>query len=268
MHLLQALILAVTQGATELFPISSVGHGVIVPYLLGWNFNREAFLPFIVMLHLGTAIALLLYFWRDWYDFFCSIFDARRKNGRRLLLMVVIGTIPAALIGFVFEKKFRAIFPDAAPASFFLMVNGLLLLLGEKLRGKGRKELDRLRPVQALGIGLVQSLALIPGFSRSGVTMVGGLLYGFTHEASARFAFLLATPIIFGAGVLEVPKMMKYGRSQMSVALLGGLVAGVAAYLSVCFLMRYFKKREIQALRPFAYYCLLIGLAVFVRTML
>ncbi|MDA8336579.1 MAG: undecaprenyl-diphosphate phosphatase [Peptococcaceae bacterium] len=266
MQLIQALILAVTQGATELFPISSVGHGVIIPYLLHWTYNRQALLPFMVMLHLGTAFALLIYFRRDWYDFLLSIFGARRTDGRRLLTMVIIGTIPAAVIGFVFEKKFRALFPDARSASFFLIVNGLFLLVGEWLRGRGHKSLDRLKPVQALVIGVLQSLALVPGFSRSGVTMVGGLIYGYTYEAAARFAFLLATPIILGAGVLEVPKMLKYGHSQMAIATLGGLVAGVVAYLSVVFLMRYFKRREVEALRPFAYYCLLVGLAVFVRT--
>ncbi|HUW64135.1 MAG TPA: undecaprenyl-diphosphate phosphatase [Spirochaetia bacterium] len=266
MHLLQALILAVTQGATELFPISSVGHGVIIPYLLHWTYNQQSLLPFMVMLHIGTALALLLYFWRDWYDFVLSIFDARRTNGRRLLIMVIIGTIPAAIIGFVFEKKFTALFPDARSASFFLIVNGLFLLVGEWLRGRGQKGLDRLKPVQALVIGILQALALIPGFSRSGVTMVGGLIYGYTHEAAARFAFLLATPIILGAAVLEVPKMLKYGHSQVAIASVGGLVAGIVAFLSVSFLMRYFKKREVEALRPFAYYCLIVGLAVFVRT--
>jgi len=266
LHLAQALILAVTQGATELFPISSVGHGVIIPYLLHWSYNQQSLLPFMVMLHLGTALALLLYFRRDWWDFLLSVFDPRRADGRRLLAMVIIGTVPAAVIGFAFEKKFTALFPDARSASFFLIVNGLFLWLGERLRGRGHKGLERLKPVQALIIGILQSLALVPGFSRSGVTMVGGLIYGYTHEAAARFAFLLATPIILGAAVLEVPKMLKFGHSQMAIASVGGLAAGIVAFLSVSFLMRYFRRREVEALRPFAYYCLVLGLAVFLRT--
>lgn len=264
---LQTLAVAALQGVSELFPISSLGHAVLVPAVLGWNVdeNSNAFLPFLVVLHLGTAVALLAFFWRDWAVLLSAAagrgpVEGRAEN-RRLLLLLVAATVPAALIGFVLEKKLQGLFGAPAIAALFLMVNGLILFVGEQRRRKaGFRTASQLGVVEALGIGVWQSMALIPGISRSGATMVGGLLFGLRHEDAARFSFLLATPIIAGAGLLEVPKLVRGGAGgNLDLILLSGVVAGVVAYLSVAFLMRYFQRREVDSLNPFAYYSWAVG---------
>lgn len=267
MTLLQALVLAFFQGVTELFPVSSLGHAVVLPHLLGWDINQHApqFLPFLVVLHVGTATALLLYFWRDWIGLAAAVFGLAPRHERagrlRLLGLIVVATIPAVILGFALEKFFRDLFGTPVVASVFLIVNGCLLFFGERLRraGKGLRRLEEMRWRDAIIIGFWQSAALIPGISRSGATMVGGLLSGLRHEDSARFSFLIATPIIAGAAVLEVPKLIHSGGSFGPVAWLAGVVAGVTAFLSVVFLMRYFKRHDFEALDPFAWYCWAFG---------
>ncbi|MDE2029670.1 MAG: undecaprenyl-diphosphate phosphatase [Alphaproteobacteria bacterium] len=270
MSVIQALVIAVLQGATELFPVSSLGHAVILPHLLGWTVNQKApdFLPFLVVLHLGTATALLLYFWRDWWGFAKAVFghgdgDAVRRE-RKIFWLICAATVPAAVIGFTLEHKLRGFFGAPQLAAVFLIVNGFILFVGEKIKHAGRKSLDEVGVVAALVIGACQALALIPGISRSGAAMVGGVMAGLTHKEAARFSFLLATPIIAGAGVLEVPKLL---HAHGAIAYNGGMVAlagvaaGVTAYASTAALMHYFKKNEIEALKPFAYYCWAVGLA-------
>lgn len=268
----QALIMAILQGITELFPVSSLGHAVVLPHLLGWNLDQEStgFLPFLVALHIGTAIALLAYFWEDWWALLTSLLpdatDPISRENRYLLFLIVVGTIPAGLIGLVLEKKLAQLFGNYRVTAVILVLNGILLIGGEYLRRRNRfQNLAELRPSQAVVIGISQALALLPGFSRSGASMVGGLLVGLTHQAAARFSFLLATPIILAAGVLELPKLLKpEARPELGPALLGGVVAGVVAYLSTAFLMRYFKQQEINALVPFGVYCVLLGVISFV----
>jgi len=278
MTALQAIITAILQGVTELFPVSSLGHAVVLPRLLGWHIDQDApdYLPFLVVLHLGTAAALLGYFWRDWWKIAVSIVGQGEADERhvswRLLFLIVVATIPAVILGFALEKWFRSLFGAPAVAAAFLIVNGFVLFAGERLRRRaGERTLTEMAWGEALVIGLWQSTALIPGISRSGATMVGGLLAGLHHKEAAHFSFLLATPIIAGAAVLEVPKLMHAGAGGGlgAVALLAGLVAGVTAYLSVAFLMRYFGKHDFEALDPFAYYCaaagaLALGLLLFV----
>ncbi len=267
MDLVQTLLLAIIQGITELFPISSVAHAVLTPWAFGWNltpeFLKEHFLPFVVLLHLGTAVALLLFFWRDWFDFAGSLVARDAAGPRRELLLVIIGTVPAAIIGFVLEKKLRALFPSITSAAFFLIVNGVILYLGERLRGRGDKTLTELGYGQALLIGLAQSLALVPGFSRSGASIVAGFWSGLSHEASARYSMLLATPIIAGASLLEIPKLIHNADPEIiKSAVIGGVVAGIVAYLSVWALMSWFKRQEVNAMRPFAIYCWVVGALV------
>ncbi len=266
MHTSQIVIYALVQGITELFPVSSVGHAVILPYLAGWSSisNSSQFLPFVVMLHLGTAFALLVYFWRDWLALILSIFDRTMRKQRRLLLLIIVATIPAAIIGKVFEHKFRELFPSALSASLFLIVNGLVLLLADRIKHRqGSVELHRMSYGKSFFVGLVQVLALIPGFSRSGVTMTAGLGVGLDYDEAAHFAFLLATPIIAGAGILEVPKVLaSHNTTMIHLGLLGGLLSGVVAFLSTAFLMHYFRTHEVRALRPFAYYCFVVGVGV------
>jgi undecaprenyl-diphosphatase len=264
MSLIQTLLIAVIQGITELFPVSSVAHAVLTPFAFGWKldpqFLKENFLPFVVMLHLGTAVALLGFFWRDWRDFLFSLADGGRSEARRTLMLVVVGTIPAAVIGFVFERQFKALFSSVTSAAFFLIVNGVVLYLGERLKGRGARPLAELGYAQAALIGLAQSFALVPGFSRSGASMVAGFWSGLTHEASARFSMLLATPIIAGASLLEIPKLARLTDPEgFGIATLGGAAAGLVAYLSVWALMRWFKRHEINAMWPFALNCWVVG---------
>jgi undecaprenyl-diphosphatase len=266
----QAFVIAVLQGATELFPVSSLGHAVILPRLLGWSLDQHgaAFLPFLVMLHLGTAAALLIYFWRDWYLLGAGtlgLLDAHRVGeSRRILLLVAIATLPAVVLGAALEHKLRNVFGTPLYAALFLFANGMLLLFGEALRSKStasRTAIASLTPLDALIVGLWQSLALLPGISRSGATIVGGLLRGVDHAAAAHFSFLIATPIILAAGLFEVPKMLHAGVPAGTFALsaAAALVAGVVAFASTAFLMRYFRDHEKWALNPFAYYCLAAG---------
>jgi len=270
MTLIQALITAIIQGVTELFPVSSLGHAVVLPSLFGWNIDQHSpqFLPFLVVLHLGTAAALLLYFWRDWTGLAMAALFIGPRDERRarqlLLVQIVVATIPAVILGFALEKFFRALFGSPVAAAGFLVLNGFLLFFGERMRQQGgHRRLDSMRWLDALVIGLWQATALIPGISRSGATMVGGLLRGFHHEDAAHFSFLIATPVILGAGILEVPHLLHAGASGGigGAAWIAGIVAGLTAYASTAFLMRYFGKHDVQALDPFAYYCGAFGLA-------
>jgi undecaprenyl-diphosphatase len=276
MTALQAILTAILQGITELFPVSSLGHAVILPRLAGWHIDQNAasYLPFLVVLHVGTAAALLAYFWRDWAQLAGAFIGMgapeERRERWRLLWLIVVATIPAVILGFALEKWFRALFGAPAVAASFLIVNGFVLFAGERLRRRsGERDLATMSWIEAIVIGLWQSAALIPGISRSGTTMVGALLLGFQHREAAHFSFLIATPIIAGAAVLEVPKLLHAHEGIGAVAWMAGAVAGVVAWLSVAFLMRYFRRHDFEALDPFAYYCwaagaVALGLLLFV----
>lgn len=268
---LQIIIYALVQGITELFPVSSVGHGVILPYLAGWTeiSGNAQFLPLLVMLHLGTALALLVFFWRDWVDLISSLWMHKPRQ-RRLLGLIVVATIPAAIIGKVFNHTFTHLFPSAFSASIFLIVNGIVLFAADYLRRRaGDRTINQVGYGQSFLVGVVQVLALIPGFSRSGVTITAGLGLGLSYEESARFSFLLATPVILGAGVLEVPKMLKsHATHMLHLGLIGGLCAGIVALISTAFLMRYFENHDAKALRPFGIYCMVVGAVVAVMSLM
>ena len=266
MTFLQSIIIALLQGMTELFPVSSLGHAVILPTLLGWGFDQKApdFLPFLVVLHLGTAFALLLFFWRDWLAFALAVLGRGEHvaSERKVFGLICIATLPAVILGVTLEHVVRGFFGSPMVAAVFLIINGGILFVGDRIKKSGQKSLVEVSWKTALIIGACQALALIPGISRSGATMVGGVLAGLTHREAARFSFLLATPIIAGAGVLEVPKLL-HALPMMSVSLsqvlLAGVVAGVTAYASTALLMRYFRDHELDALNPFALYCAGIG---------
>lgn len=275
MSMIHALLLALIQGLTELFPVSSLGHAVVLPALLNLHIDQhaESFLPFLVVLHVGTLIALLLYFWREWVGIARGLFRPRRagdaENYRRLFGLLVVGTIPAIILGFLLEKPLRALFASPELAAMFLVVNGLLLLLGEHLRRRTPDpapgaRLDQMGWKDALVIGTWQCAAFVPGISRSGAAMIGGLRAGLDYLQAARFSFLLTAPVITGAAVLEIPKLLRapqhLGAIAPDILLTAGVVAGLAAFLSTAFLMRYFKTHETAALRPYAYYCIALGL--------
>ena len=279
MTFLQAIFFAIVQGVTELFPVSSLGHAVVLPAVLGWHIDQDSprFLPFLVVLHVGTATALLVYFWREWLGLVMAVLGRGGTTSktiaepRHLIVLLVLGTLPAVVLGFVFEKWLRHLFGSPVAAASFLILNGILLFAGERLRRRASTARDRKSLAQAsLGdaiiVGLCQTTAFFPGISRSGVTIVGGLVVGLRHEDAARFSFLLATPIILGAAVLEIPKLLHAPVGTGGAAISGGVlwvagsVAGVTAYASTAFLMRYFRSREESpALDPFAYYCWLAG---------
>jgi undecaprenyl-diphosphatase len=269
MDIIQALVIAILQGATELFPVSSLGHAVVLPALLHWGIDQRSaeFLPFLVMLHLGTATALLGYFWQDWWAIITGVLGIggahQVSESRRVFLLVVIATIPAVILGFFLEKFVRGLFGSPVVAAAFLVVNGLLLLFGERLRGRGgaQRALASLTKMDAFAIGCWQCTALIPGISRSGATIVGGLLRGINHEGAAHFSFLIATPIILGATVLELPKLLHehVPAGVLKMSLIAAVAAGITALLSTAFLMRYFRQHDSWALNPFAYYCLAVG---------
>ncbi len=273
MHLGQTIIFAIVQGITELFPVSSVGHAVILPFLLHWPDLQKnpAFLPFVVMLHVGTAVALLIYFFSDWLTYLRALMatgavaeQTKTKVARKEFWLLVLGTVPAVLIGEFFNHPLAHLFAAPRAAMSFLIVNGVILIAGDRLlRRRGNRAMADLTNRQIIIIGVLESFALIPGFSRSAMTMIGGLLYGLEYEAAARLSFLLATPVILGAAVKELPKLA-HSHGLLTQALVGGTLAGIAAYLSTWFLMRYFKRHEIRALRPFGIYCVALGAATLV----
>jgi undecaprenyl-diphosphatase len=288
----QAIVIGLLQGVTELFPISSLGHSVLVPAWLGWDtLTREQhtespYLAFIVALHVATAIALLVYFRADWVRIiggFVRTLKSRKiaTPDERMAWLLVIGTIPTGALGLIFEHRLRVVFAKPVAAGIFLTVNGVILLLGEWLRrraavrqlvdvhakaqsvGEEGRRLDTLEFKEALAVGVAQTGSLFAGISRSGITMVGGLLRGLDHEDAARFSFLLATPIILAAGVYKIGDLTgPLGDHIRGQALVGGLFAGAAAFVSVHFLVRFFQTRN---LLPFAIYCLIAGVISVVR---
>jgi undecaprenyl-diphosphatase len=287
---LQAVVLGVLQGVTELFPVSSLGHSVILPQLLGWtdvvaaqSAPESYFLAFLVGLHVATALALLFFYRSTWARIARGLIASLRTRridtpDQRLGWLLVMATIPAGLVGLLLEHTLRVVFARPLAAAGFLLVNGLILLFGEWVRRRaevrtvvashaanpaGDRRLDTLEFREAGAIGLAQVFALLPGISRSGITMVAGLARGLDHEDSARFSFLLATPIILAAGVYKLPDLLGHHGDGVRLQILAGSVAaGLAAYLSVRFLTRYFTTRT---LLPFAIYCLVGGAIAIVR---
>lgn len=291
----EALVVGAFQGVTELFPVSSLGHSVLVPALVGGRWARDLsvsrpespYLAFIVGLHVATAAALLVFFWRDWLriigGFFTSVWHRRIETpDERLAWLIVLATIPVGISGLLLEHLFRTTLGRPVPAAVFLTLNGLLLYGGERLRRRTAEPSDKSvapaagQPEAQLAlasdrrlaglsfrrgtlIGTAQVLALLPGISRSGVTMVAGLLRGLSHEDAARFSFLLATPVILAAGALKLPDLAgPLGRGITGQVLLGSVASFASAYAAVRFLTRYFRTRT---LTPFAVYCSVAGLA-------
>jgi undecaprenyl-diphosphatase len=289
----QAVIMGLTQGITELFPISSLGHSVLLPGVLGWHNLVSAqskpesfFLAFIVGLHVGTALGLLAYYRATWIALFRGLgrqlLGTRSKGlsslwhlsdpdidkNYRLLFVLAVATVPVGVAGLLFEHELRVLFAKPLAAAIFLSVNGVILLVGERLRrNSGRhvqfKSVDTMSVRGAFAIGCSQIFALFAGISRSGISMVAGLMEGLEHEESANFAFLLATPVILLAGVLKLPDLMgPLGDGVRYQTLVGALCAMVTAIISVHFLTKWFTTKT---LIPFGFYSLVVGLLCVVR---
>ncbi len=324
----EAAVVGLIQGVSEMFPVSSLGHNVLIPAIIGGSWARDLdvsaaespYLAFVVGLHVATAIALLIYFWRDWVriigGFFSSLRDRRvRTEDQKLAWMIILATIPVGIAGLLFEHTFRVLFGKPVLAGAFLAINGLILIAGERYRSRASLEADAAlaaepepEPVlvpgaereplaasrapaqsaarhgaaspreqeqadavradrrlaamtypQALVVGSAQTLALLAGISRDGVTMVAGMARGLSREDAARFAFLLATPVILAAGALKIPDLVgPLGSGIRGQIILGSVLSGIGAYLSVRFLLRYLRTRT---LTPFGVYCLVAGLA-------
>jgi len=275
--LLQSIVLGALQGLTELFPVSSLGHSVILPAVFGWNIDQgdPFFVSFLVLTHLATALVLLGFFWEDWKKIIVAVIRSvlKRRIGddryAKLGWLLIIGTVPAGLIGLIFQKKLEALFDAPNAAALFLMGNAVVLYASElyarrrdaKVRAGERAAVSdgriaKLSYAKAFGVGVAQSIALFPGFSRTGAALGGGLIAGLNHEDAARFSFLLATPIILAAAVLKVPHLATGSGESLMVACAGAIAAAIAAYLSVRFLTRYFRTRTLM---PFAIYCAAAG---------
>ncbi|HEY1163240.1 MAG TPA: undecaprenyl-diphosphate phosphatase [Candidatus Dormibacteraeota bacterium] len=280
MSLAQALFMGLLQGATELFPVSSLGHAVLIPSLLHWSFKQSdpSFVPFLVLLHLGTAGALLFIYRSQWVDIIKGFFTAALRGGietptERLAMLLMVGTIPAAILGVFFETRIKSLFASPYVAAGFLIVNGILMLSFEQIRRRAERnavldskprieqeerfaEAERISFPAAALVGACQALAFLPGISRSGVTIGGGLMAGLRHQEAARFSFLLATPVILAAGVLEVPQLFASG-VPVGEYIASALLAGAAAYVSARFLLRYFRSGRLD---PYGFYCIAAGL--------
>ena len=267
------------QGASELFPVSSLGHAVLVPSLLRWSFKQSdpSFVPFLVLLHLGTATALLVLYRDEWVSiirgFFTAAFAGQMRNdSERLAMLLLAGTIPAAVLGVFLENRIKALFASPYEAAGFLIANGVLMLGFELLRRRAEQRAgvesetrreqethfgsaERISFRAAAIVGACQALAFLPGISRSGVTIGGGLIAGLRHEEAARFSFLLATPTILGAGLIEVPQLFTV-EVPLIQYVAAAVLAGIAAYASARFLLRYFRSGRLD---PYGWYCIAAG---------
>ncbi|WP_433207582.1 undecaprenyl-diphosphate phosphatase [Nocardia sp. CA-107356] len=301
---LESIVVGALQGVSELFPVSSLGHSILMPALIGGQWasdldmsaENSPYLALLVAMHVATALALVIFFRRDWVRILSGLWDAVRIREIRTPearsgVLLIIATVPVGLAGLVMEKAVRNYLGTPIPTSIFLALNGFVLLSAELLRNRVKAEpvltptgrpadlsmqdtvvlpvtdpdrasdarLARLSVKNATLIGAAQIAALFPGISRSGSTIVAGLFKGLRHEDAARFAFLLATPVILAAGVLKTPELFKpENHDILGPALAGSMVAGVLSYISVKFLTSYF---ETKTLTPFAIYCLVAGIS-------
>ncbi len=262
MNSFQALILGIVQGLTEFIPISSSAHLVLVPWVLGWP---KPDLVFDTLVHWGTLVAVVAYFWRDLWDLAVGWVESVRHRSlnpdprRRLAWLVIVGTIPAALAGALLQKQFEALFEEPVWPATFLLITGLLLTISELLSRRQRLLAD-LRLLDALAIGVAQAVAIAPGISRSGATIATGLFMGLQRDVAARYSFLLATPIIFGAGLLKLKDLLVAGDAltQAPLLVIGFTAAAVTGYGCIHFLMQFLRRGRLYV---FAVYCWVIGLA-------
>ncbi len=274
---IHAIILGIAQGITELFPISSLGHSVIIPQLFHWHIqqNGSNYVTFLVGTHFATALVLFLFFWKDWVKIISAMIRSLKNKQidvndhyAKIGWLLVVATVPAGILGLLFQDSLSKLFTSAKIASALLILNGIILFIAERIRKNRQnipinvserdKGIAKLSWRQSIGVGIFQSAALFPGISRSGTSMAGSLVAGLNNEEAARFSFLLATPIIFAAALLKLPNLFSSSYANLRTAIVvGAISAAVAAYLSVAFLIRYFRTKT---LTPFAVYCFSAGI--------
>jgi undecaprenyl-diphosphatase len=266
---IQALIMGLVQGLTEFIPVSSSGHLVLVPWLFGWKDPFIDSVAFTVVLHMGTFVALLAFFWRDWVTLIpaglATIRDRSFKGdpNRKMAFLLVVATIPAILVGPIFESKFEELVREPARIALMLCVGAAILWLADRWGSKQRDETS-LSFRESLGIGVAQVIALVPGISRSGISISAGMFLGLNREAAARFSFLMATPVIGGAGVWEARKFFTHEAGpnpEMNVVVIGFLAAMVSGFLAVRFMLEFLKR---QPLTAFIVYRIVAAVVVFI----
>jgi len=251
----QAVVMGLVQGLGEFLPISSSAHLILVPWLFKWH---DPGLTFDIALHIGTLIAVIAYFWRDWIKLILGAFQGTKTNEGRLFWYLVLATIPGAIMGLLLEEKAETVFRNPLLIAVMLIVLGVILYWADR---KGRKltEINKISLGQSLMIGVSQALAIIPGVSRSGITMTTGLFLGLTREGAARFSFLLSAPVIFGAGLIKVPDILANPGMVDAPFLVGMLVSALSGAASIGFLLKYVQKKNFL---PFVWYRFLLGAVV------
>ena len=265
---IQALVLGLVQGLTEFLPVSSSGHLILVPWFFGWKDPFIDSLTFSVMLHMGTLLALLVYFWHDWLTLIpaglASIRDRSLAGDpdRKMAWLIVVATIPAVLVGPILNDTIENAVREPAPVAVMLCVGAAILWLAERWGSKLR-EMNSLTFVGALGIGIAQVLALVPGISRSGVSIAAGLFQGLNREAAARFSFLMATPVVAGAGLFEALKLVKGSsvKPELHLIVIGFVAAAISGLLAIRFMLAFLRR---QSVNSFVVYRVLLAAAVFV----
>lgn len=258
MSIFQSIILGAIQGLGEFLPISSTAHLALVSYFTGWT---DPGLTFDIALHVGTLVAVLTFFWKDWFDIFTSAITNVKKEGfmslkKELLYFLVIGTIPGVVFGLLLEDKAETIFRSPLIIASTLIIAGFFLYWADK-KFKGQKELKDVNLKDAIFIGLFQALAIIPGVSRSGITITAGLFKNFNRSNAARFSFLLSTPIIAGSAILKVPELFASGLE--SSLLIGILTSAIFGYLAIKYLLRFLEKYGYEL---FFWYRLTLGIII------
>lgn len=271
MTYIQAFILGIVQGITEFLPISSSGHLVIVPYLLGWKFPTEQIFPFNVLIQVGTLVAVIIYFWKDLFailaDFFSGIFSSAPFGEKtRLGWLLILATIPAVIGGLFLKDLVETAFQSIVATAFFLLITAIILFLADGF-GKSKNSLQDLRWNHAIIIGLFQMAAIFPGISRSGSTIAGGVLQNLNRKVAARFSFLLSIPVMLGAAVLSLKDLFAVPdlHSFLPVLLVGFLTSAVVGYAAIHWLLRFLQNHR---LRIFAIYCTAVGIALLVTTLI
>jgi len=256
----QAVILGLAQGLGEFLPISSSAHLVLIPWLLRWT---DPGLTFDVALHVGTLVAVVLYFWKDWWQLIIKGFTEPRSVKGRFFWYLVAASVPGAIGGFLLEKKAETIFRSPILIAIMLIVMGILLYWADR-RSSRKIELNQITFGTSLFIGISQALAIIPGVSRSGITMTTGLLMGLNREGAARFSFLLSTPIIFGAAMVKLPGVISDSSVITLDFTIGMAVSCMTGIASIGFLLRYVQTKDFL---PFAWYRFILGAVVIMVTM-